>query len=333
MALSGVLAGAGEARATILADPDWELYKARYLRPEGRIVDTGNHDVSHSEGQGYGLFFASTFNDREAFESMWSWTRTTLKHKDGHLHSWRWTPGEPHITDTNNASDGDLMIAWALRRGALLWGREDFAQSAQAIIQALGRKCVRKIGSRLVLLPGARGFEQPKNTVVNLSYYNMPALSRALRMDPTGPWKAVMDAGQQLVQSSRFGLWGLPPDWLSIDRKSERIYPASDFPPRFSYDAIRIPLYLKWANRMPESLTQALYAVSQNYASSGLPDWIDLKTGKRSDYNAPPGFKAVFLFAQKGADALSELPNIKESNDYYSASLTLQARIAAMEMV
>ena len=335
LALSALFTGVGatRARASSSSDPDWELYKSRFLQPDGRIVDTGNNGISHSEGQGYGLFFASTFNDRSAFETIWAWTQGTLKHKDGYLHSWRWTPSAPHITDTNNASDGDLMIAWALRRAAILWGREDYAQQAQAIIKDLGQKCVRKVGSRIVLLPGAKGFDRLKSVVINLSYYNIPALQRAVRLDPSGPWAGLIDSGQQLVQSSRFGLWGLPPDWLSIDRKSERIFPATGFPARFSYDAIRIPLYLKWANFMPVSLTQALYAVSQNYTMNGLPGWIDLKSGERSNYNAPPGFKAVFMFALNGPDALPNLPSIKESSDYYSASLTLQARIAAMEMV
>lgn len=325
--------GASTVSRAATIDPDWDIYKKQFLLPDGRIVDNGNNNVSHSEGQGYGLFFASTFNDRDAFASILSWTKDNLAHKDGNLHSWRWMPAAPHVTDTNNASDGDLMIAWALRRAAMLWGREDYAEQAQAIVQELGRKCVRKIGSRLVLLPGARGFDRPKGVTVNLSYYNMPALIRAARLDPAGPWNSLIDGGQQLVQSSRFGLWGLPPDWLMIDRKSERLTPASGFPPRFSYDAIRIPLYLKWGNRMPATLSQALYAVSQNYTMSGLPGWIDVKTGERSNYNAPPGFRAVYQFALNGPDALPKLPSVKESGDYYSASLTLQARIAAMEMV
>lgn len=197
LALSALFTGVGatRARASSSSDPDWELYKSRFLQPDGRIVDTGNNGISHSEGQGYGLFFASTFNDRSAFETMWAWTQGTLKHKDGYLHSWRWTPSAPHITDTNNASDGDLMIAWALRRAAILWGREDYAQQAQAIIKDLGQKCVRKVGSRIVLLPGAKGFDRPKSVVINLSYYNIPALQRAARLDPSGPWAGLSIPG------------------------------------------------------------------------------------------------------------------------------------------
>ncbi len=327
------IAGESFAQTQGLGDPDWELYKKKYLRPEGRIVDTGNQDVSHSEGQGYGLLFASTFNDQAAFDQIWAWTRDNLKHKDGSLHSWRWTPTAPHVSDTNNATDGDLMIAWALRRAAILWRSEAYLDQAKAILHDLAEKCVRKVGSRLVLLPGMKGFDRPKSVIINLSYYLLPALDRAVLLDPSGPWKSVSEHGQQLLQSCRFGLWGLPPDWLAIDRKSERLVPAPGYPPRFSYDAIRIPLYFRWGKRLPATLTQSLYAVSQNYSMTALPAWVDLMTGERSPYNAPPGFRAVYLFALNGSDALSDLPNIKESSDYYSSSLTLLARIASMEMV
>ncbi|RUT26051.1 endoglucanase [Asaia sp. W19] len=326
--------GSGRAEErSAQTDSDWEVFKGRYIRPDGRVIDTGNQGVSHSEGQGYGMFFASTFNDQAVFEQIWSWTRDTLRHRGDALSSWRWVPTQPHITDTNNASDGDLMIAWALRRGGILWQRPDYIDAARAILADLASRCVRKVGSRTVFLPAMKGFDRSKITIINLSYYLMPALGRAASLDPNGPWRALMETGTQLIQASRFGLWGLPPDWLSIDKKSERIAPAPGFPARFSYDAIRIPLYLKWSKRMVPSLTQSLLAVSQNWSMADLPAWVDLNTGERSPYAAPPGFRAVYQFALHGADALPILPSVKDSADYYSSSLTLLARIAAMEMV
>ncbi|MGM1325019.1 glycosyl hydrolase family 8, partial [Klebsiella michiganensis] len=34
------------------ADTAWESYKSRFMMPDGRIIDTGNGNVSHTEGQG-----------------------------------------------------------------------------------------------------------------------------------------------------------------------------------------------------------------------------------------------------------------------------------------
>lgn len=63
------------------ADTAWESYKARFLMPDGRIVDTGNANVSHTEGQGYAMLMAVANNDRPTFDKLWLWTNGHLKNK------------------------------------------------------------------------------------------------------------------------------------------------------------------------------------------------------------------------------------------------------------
>ncbi|MDF3006928.1 MAG: Endoglucanase precursor [Enterobacter kobei] len=44
--------------------------------------------------------------------------------------------------------------------------------------------------------------------------------------------------------------WGeskLPTDWVALQADG-KMQPASEWPPRMSYDAIRIPLYVAWQN-------------------------------------------------------------------------------------
>ncbi len=49
------------------------------------------------------------------FEQIWYFTRTELLLRDDGLAVWKWDPNvKPHVTDTNNASDGDMLIAYAL---------------------------------------------------------------------------------------------------------------------------------------------------------------------------------------------------------------------------
>ena len=50
----------------------------RFKRPDGRIVDDANGDVSHSEGQGYGMLLAVFNDDRQSFAEMWEWTSENL---------------------------------------------------------------------------------------------------------------------------------------------------------------------------------------------------------------------------------------------------------------
>ncbi|VTN12488.1 Endoglucanase precursor [Raoultella terrigena] len=40
------------------ADTAWESYKSRFMMADGRIVDTGNGSVSHTEGQGFAMLLA-----------------------------------------------------------------------------------------------------------------------------------------------------------------------------------------------------------------------------------------------------------------------------------
>lgn len=46
------------------ADTAWESYKSRFMMPDGRIIDTGNGNVSHTEGQGFAMLLAVANNDR-----------------------------------------------------------------------------------------------------------------------------------------------------------------------------------------------------------------------------------------------------------------------------
>lgn len=101
---------------------DWECFRERFIAPEGRVVDSGNQGISHSEGQGVGMLAAAQFNDRVTFDRLSSWTRRTLRRSSDHLHSWRYRPeAEIPVDDPNNATDGDLLIAFALLRGADRW--------------------------------------------------------------------------------------------------------------------------------------------------------------------------------------------------------------------
>ncbi len=44
-----------DAGARAWADTAWERYKARFMMPDGRIIDTANGNVSHTEGQGFAM--------------------------------------------------------------------------------------------------------------------------------------------------------------------------------------------------------------------------------------------------------------------------------------
>ncbi len=101
---------------------EWQAYTRRYVSAEGRVIDTANRGISHSEGQGYTMFFAVYFDDRARFDLLWQWTRRNLSRPRDSLTAWRYDPNSSlAVSDTNNASDGDIYIAWALARAADRW--------------------------------------------------------------------------------------------------------------------------------------------------------------------------------------------------------------------
>ena len=208
------IAAAGPTQAQNLKG--WDEWKSAFLQPDGRVIDTGQNNISHSEGQGFGLLLATAANDRAAFESMWAWTQKNLSVRPDGLFAWRWEPGKG-VTDPNNATDGDLFIAWALQRAADKFKQPAYKDQAAALSKAIRAKMVvdgTPWGT--VIKPGAVGFDTPQGTVVNLSYWVFPAFDALNKVDPHPQWDALTTSGLRLVEIARFGRWQLPPDWLLL---------------------------------------------------------------------------------------------------------------------
>ncbi len=321
---------AGPVRAGELDRAEWDAFKSRFLQPDGRVVDSGNQGVSHTEGQGWGLLFAEHCGDQAAFASIWGWTARNLHRPRDALHSWRFDPGSTTpVADPNNATDGDLFIGMALSRAARRWDNAAYGGSATAIGHDVLRLLVKQVGGRSLLLPGTQGFSSEKDLVLNPSYYVFPALQELSPRVRSPLWDAVRRDGAALIAEARFGRWKLPPDWLQLNRSSGKLAPAPSWPPRFSYDAIRVPLYLAWSRLTP-------LAGFQDYmAGNGAkpPAWVDLVTNESAPYPAPPGMLAVASLANAGAarDLPADFPLVAAAPDYYSAALTLLARIAWRE--
>lgn len=315
------------------SDPDWLCFRRRYVSPDGRVIDTGNNNVSHSEGQSYGMLFAVTFNDQPTFDRIRQWTQENLKRSADALYIWRWLPNKlDHTPDRNNATDGDLIIAMALLRAATVWHVPAYQTEALAIAQAIRMKLVASNPTQLVLLPGLHGFAGSQSLTLNPSYYNFVALQALASIDPSPVWEKLATDGQSMIEAARFGRWMLPPDWLSVDRGSGTLGIAGDWPPLCSYDAIRVPLNLVWARTLTPAIAAGFDAFWTS-AASYQPAWANLRTNAVSSYAARGGLIAVrrITAARAAESSLGSLPTVASCTDYYSSALTVLARIAWME--
>lgn len=331
--MPAVLAGVALGSAAV-ASPheDWHAFERRFVLPEGRIVDNGNRNVSHSEGQGYGLLAALRAGDQPTFDRILTWTMNNLKRPTDNLFAWRWQPDtQPAVTDLNNASDGDIHIAWALLEASRAWANPVYRRMGQAIGRDLLRRCVVQVGPRWVLLPGAYGFQSRQRVVINLSYYAFVALRVIAQHLPDPAWERLERDGLALIRDSRFGMYQLPPDWLELPTDGGRSVMAEGWPKRFSFDAIRIPLNLVWAGLTQESAVSSALRFWTTPTQRGMPAWVDLMTNVTPGYPAPPGIAAIARLseaAQAGQGNLARMPKVEAAQDYYSAALVLQARLA-----
>ncbi|HYZ48494.1 MAG TPA: glycosyl hydrolase family 8 [Sphingomonas sp.] len=327
--LAGCLTCAA-ARRLRAAEIEWDVFKSRFLTGDGRILDTGNRGISHTEGQGWGLLFAEHHDDPAAFERIYDWIHRNLRRPDDALHAWRYDPAAADpVSDGNNAADGDLFIGMALSRAARRWRNALYAARATRIAQDIRRLLVREIGTRAVLLPGYEGFEGSSAVVVNPSYYAIPAIRELADRDPSPVWQTLVDDGQALFAEARFGKWSLVPDWLQLEIPSGKAAPAANWPPRFSFDAVRLPLYLNWGGCKPD-LSFKSFALQ---FGDKLPAWVDLVSNEVAPYIAPPGVQAVRMFATAtvGDPLPTDFPTVASAPDYYSAALTMLVRLAWWE--
>jgi endo-1,4-beta-D-glucanase Y len=334
--LNGAGAAIGGSEPAIMinpgANPLWNSFRTRFVTEEGRVVDNANGGVSHSEGQGWGLLFAVSFDDRKTFETILQWTSKTLRRPHDRLHAWRYTPSAvPPVGDLNNATDGDIFIAAALARAAIRWNDVDYAKAAEAIGRDILTRLVRPVGRWLVLLPAVSGFERPNAVVINLSYYAFPFLADIARAIPSPRWQTLLLDGISLIAAARFGAWGLPPDWLILDGDNH-LLPAPGWPPRFSFDAIRIPLWLVWSRMMPNTLYASLHTFWASRPGLNAPAWADLATNDIPSYPPGPGIEAIMRLTETANAAKSVvLPSIDTVKDYYDAALVVLAYLAMRE--
>lgn len=310
----------------------WQAYKARFITNEGRVVDTGNNEISHSEGQGYAMLLAVAANDRPTFDRLWGWTRANLMVRDDQLVAWRWEPRKrPAVADMNDASDGDILIAWALTEAAELWGDTSQRTAGRRIAVEVARKVVlfkTKLGA--ILLPAVTGFhadDRPDGPVVNLSYYVFPAFARLPLVAPEVDWAGLTQTGLDLLDLTRTSPQALPPDWMSL--KDWKSAPAQGFPPQFSYNAVRIPLYLAWAG-IGEREQYAPF-MAMVVRTRGAMSIVDVSTGKDVGSFGESGIGAIGALtacAFENARMPAAIFSSHAEENYYPATLHMLALVA-----
>jgi endoglucanase len=328
--LLGLILTSCQFHSDVKNDRDWIIYKSKFVQADGRVIDTGNNGVSHSEGQGYGLLLALRMNDEDVFKQIWQWTKTNLQVRNDNLFIWRRRPStELNDEDRNNATDGDIIIAWSLLEASKQWRQATFEQEAIKILLDIKQRLIVKKNGMAIILPGEFGFQFPETIIINLSYWIYPAFKTFSAFDNDPVWNELIASGQTLSQKARFGRWQLPPDWLEI-KGDQSMAPAKN--KRFGYDAVRVPLYQLMAGIDHELLLPFVnyWCFYRPYT----PAWIALDDNVMDSFGASSGMKAIkqlTLFALNRSGSV-KFDAIDKNQDYYSATLVLLSKLSYQQL-
>ncbi len=315
---------------------EWKYFKEHFINGDGRVIDPVQNDISHSEGQGYSMLLAVKFEDRPLFDKLLQWTANNLQVRRDALSAWGWgkrPSGEWSVIDYNNATDGDVLIAYALIQAGQKWKQKSYAKHAAAIVQSLRTHIAAKLNDRTFLLSGYNGFADAKGLVLNPSYQILSAYQAFAKIDDQKFWEKIHKDAQYLLDESSRNAASLPADWVLAEPSgSVKIY--TDKSSRFGYEAIRVLLYLAWAKLPPPAGAKNVLDYYQKHGR--IPVWFDLTKEEISDETASAGFYAIFARVAEQLDNTNLATRLKEEakqrlqnekNDYYSHALYLLAGI------
>lgn len=240
------------------ASPEgWQQFQESHLLG-ARATEGQRSGPTTSEGQGLAMLQAVAAGDRTAFHALWTFAQVRLQQPSGLL-AWKWEP-RTGVVDSNNATLGDLYVAWALQRAALAWQAPAYAVHAERIADALLDRCVALRDGRAYLLPAAVGYAKElkgsSDLRLNPGHWALPAFQSFQSFERGSEWQAVHSAAvagfASIAQGN--GNQGMPAmvTWSRGAYQSEK--GADDA-------GERVSVFLRWSGELPQ--LQALLARPQ----------------------------------------------------------------------
>ena len=310
----------------------WSEYKAYFIAQDGRIIDRVNNNITHSEGVGYAMYFAIKNKDIKCFTKVHTWYQNNLLKNQFGLISWEWGKDKNnswHVLDKNNATDGDLWIAYDNLLAYELTKENAYKQEALELISKIKQHLILKHNTKVYLLPAKSGFEDTNSFEINLSYYLFFIFDKFLEYDKDEIWKQLKKDGIDLLYKARFSTLNLNADWIKIDKKTDQISLSRNH--LFGFDAIRIPYNILKSDIKNKKKLLLPY---KNYVDGMKQSKVifgvsDLKNGTISIYNYSFAHLSIYnMIDECFHNTRSFTQNIKKlqrqhKNDYYSYSIYL----------
>ena len=298
------IAGCSAAPLSVAPSPwliFWQHYTARFISPQGRVIDYEEGGVTTSEAQSYALFFALVANDKTLFSQLLDWTQNNLAQGSlaEHLPAWQWGKtknGNWGVLEKNTAADADLWMAYTLIQAGRLWHEPRYTALGDLLARRIAMQEVVTVpGIGVVLLPGKEGFhKKPDVYILNLSYLPLPVVDALGKELPDGPWQQMARNLPALVKD--VASKGFVPDWVSYT--VGKGYGPAQEGTAGSYNAIRVYLWAGMTNpASPGSagIIGALWGMRDYFSTHIFPPLTaDAASGNVSGVG-PVGFSAAVI--------------------------------------
>ena len=318
----------------------WQQYKHNFVTQDGRVVDRFNSNISHTESIGYGMFFAVSYGDQKTFKKIRHWLHKNLsKNRKTDLYGWKWGKKSDHswgMLDSNNATDGDMWIAYSLLLAYEKWNIKEYMYEAKKLIEAIRKYSIIKIKGKTLLLPSQYGFVKNDYVKLNPSYTIPFIFDKFAIYDKNHIWNELVHDSISMFRGSALGNLKIHPDWIKLDRRTMK-YVYFENQSVFGFDSIRTPLFLAYQYKLNKSknIKHILkgYVVFLRYIKmvDKFIYKVDFKNNKIEFKHPPYGFLVVYDYLYKlfGITPSKKLKSriergLKyEADNYYSFSLFL----------
>src|SRR5262245_55961383 len=235
---------ATSAVPAVLKD-SWDVYVAKFIQKDGRVIDYKAASITTSEGQAYAMLRAVWVGDRTTFDRTFLWAKNNLNSgvRNDSLWAWKWgqnTDKQWRVLDEAFATDADQDAALALILASIVWNNRNYAEHAHLMLRDLWSQATVEAGGHRYLLAGD-SLCQRNVCRINPSYYAPYAYRIFGNFDKSRPWNTLVDSSYNLLQNvSGFADTKLPADWVQLNRDTGQIHPGTLKDSKFSYDAFRV---------------------------------------------------------------------------------------------
>jgi len=217
-----------------ILEREYELWKSLRYQDcgDGSACVPRDEGDCISEGTGYGMLLAVGFDDRDAFDKLWTYY---TRHRNGaNLMAWRSNACGSTI-DSGAATDGDIDAAMALIQAACKWGG-NYETDARGVISALRNSAIDTSCGSTVLKPG-EGFGGCGRT--NPSYYAPGYFKIFQQMTGDSAWGNLVNDGYTMLAAQQSRNNGMVTDWC--DASGNAMGGLNGEEVRYGPDASRTP--------------------------------------------------------------------------------------------